>query len=369
MQNPLQFTGPWQKGFKFQALYLMLHLTLRVKVMRIMHLHFTNTFGSFSLFCLLLVGCASRPSKFKNSSNSVETSAAADDAAGRKLSLPARDVERLSRGNSIRLKSLDDKKLNGQFRIAFDGSLVLPYEVALQNVDKMTLNELSTAIREKYRPFFTGAVQIGIEVSDRRVWLDIRGLVVKPGKQLVNYDAGLDEVLALGGGLQAESQAEEVYITRADGKAQSYGLANVFEVVSEFGGWQGGETIFFRPGEGRSQYRDASREARSIQILGEVRKPGLVLHKAGADFLYYFTRAEGPTAAADLEKIEVIRGGIPNSEAIQVKWSKTNSMPVLQAGDIVVVRAKEPSVYERALPFITTMTSVLGTVLLFIVVL
>jgi len=314
-------------------------------------------------------GCASRPSKFQNSSNPAKDLAPSDETSSRKLSLPPRDVGRLSRGNSIRLRSLDDKKLNGQFRIAFDGSLVLPYEVSIANVDKLTQSELSAVIRDKYRPFFTGAVQIGVEVSDRRVWLDIRGLVLKPGKQLVNYDAGLDEVLALGGGLQVDSQAEEVYITRADGKSQSYGLANVFEVMSEFGGWQGGETIFFRPGEGRSQYRDASREARSIQIVGEVRKPGLILHKPGADFLYYFTRAEGPTAAADLEKIEVIRGGIPNAEAIEVKWSLTNQMPALQPGDVVVVRAKEPTVYERALPFITTATGVLSTILLFIIVL
>ena len=146
-------------------------------------------------------------------------------------------------------------------------------------------------------------------------------------------------------------------------------MASVFENTRALGKWVGGESIFFRPLEGRSQFRDAERDARSIQMLGEVRKPGLVLFKPGMDFLYYLSQSEGPTAAADLEHIDIVRGAVPNAESIQVKWSETNQLPQLQAGDMVVDRSKEPTPLERSMPIITGLSSVLGTILLFIIVL
>lgn len=318
----------------------------------------------------ILVGaCASKPQQFSGSADGESSSKnLRKDNAPSKAPRVNRDA--VYPGYSIRLTSLDDRKLNGQFRIRFDGSLPLPYNIVLSKVDGMTLPELTEVIRERYRPFFTGAVQIEVALAERRVWLDVRGLVLKPGKQLVSPDAGLDELIALAGGLQPNSQASEVFVKRADGSESSFGLARVYEMSRGIGPWSGGETVFFRPAEGSSLFRDKDLESRSVQILGEVRKPGLILFRSDADFLYYLTRAEGPTAAADMERIDVVRGGIPNAQAIQVKWSEVNELPALQPGDIVIVRAREPSWWtEKALPVISSISTVLGTILLGIIVL
>jgi protein involved in polysaccharide export with SLBB domain len=313
-------------------------------------------------------GCASKPSRFKDKESSPVV-AKGDTSPSNKKRKTNVNPDQLAPGYAIGLTSLDDRKLNGQFRIRFDGGLSLPYNVQLAKVDRMTLTELREVIREKYRPFFTGAFQIEVSLAERRVWLDVRGLVLKPGKQLVAPDAGLDELIALAGGLQPNSQASEVFVKRADGSEDNYGLARVFEMSGGLGNWSGGETVFFRPAEGTGQFRDADLESRSIKVLGEVRKPGLVLFRSDADFLYYLSRAEGPTAVADLEKIEIVRGGIPNAEAISVQWSDINEIPALQPGDVVVVRAREPSWWsDKALPVITSISSLLGTILLAVVV-
>ncbi len=317
------------------------------------------------------MGACSTPSqRFSGKNHDGDAPAALNELSGVNKSESAQQgADQVLRGYSVRLSSTDDRKLNGLYRVRFDGRLDLPYDVNFSDASKLSLTELRNQVREKYKPFFTGPVNVDVQIADRRVYVEVRGLVSKTGQQLVAREAGLDEVLALAGGVQANSQVDEALVRRVDGSSVTMGLGSLFESGGELGPWQGGETVFFRPAEGRSQFRDSARESVSVQILGEVRKPGFVLFREGADFMYYFTRAEGPTAMSDLDRIEIIRGKIPGAEAIRVRIKDTNQLPQLQAGDVVIVRAVQPSFIERAAPVISAVSSIIGTILLFIVIL
>lgn len=278
-------------------------------------------------------------------------------------------VGRLAAGDLIGLSSLEDKKLNGAYRLDFDGGLSLPYEVHIPKAAGLTLNDLSAKIREAYKPFFAGGrVALQVTLKQHRVWLDVRGLVQKPGKVLVDSRAGIDEVLALAGGFVVGSHVDEVRITRGS-EARTVALADFFGNGASVPDWRGGEQLFFRPADGRNQFFDPAQSARSVQFLGEVRHPGLLVYRPGATFLDYLAQAEGPTALADLSHIEIVRGKAPAAKSIFVDFRDQNRIPMPAPGDVVILYADKPTGLERAMPIVTGLSALAGTVLLFIIAL
>ena len=276
---------------------------------------------------------------------------------------------RLSSGDLIGLASLEDKKLNGTFRIDFEGRLSLPYDVSIAKASDLTLPELSAKIRESYKPFFSGGrVSLEITLKQHRVWLDVRGLVQKPGKFLVDAQAGLDEVIAQAGGFLVGANVDEVRITQGS-ETRTVGLADFFGSGARGPEWRGGERLFFRPADGRNQFFDAGQAERSVQVLGEVRRPGVYAYRSGADFLEYLTQAQGPTAVSDLGRIEIIRGRIPQTKSVIVDFRDKNNIPTPQAGDVVIVHADRATPLERSMPVITGFSTLAGTILLLIIAL
>jgi hypothetical protein len=207
-------------------------------------------------------------------------------------------------------------------------------------------------------------------LTQRKLWVDVRGLVKKPGKYLILSDAGIDEILAQVEGFLPNANVDAVRIDRGE-ETISVPLGSYFVSGQTLSlpRWVGGERLFFHSSLERSQFYDENQNSKSIEILGEVRKPGYVPYRQGADFLYYYSAAEGSTALANLGKIEIIRNSIPHSESITVDFAEKNSIPPLSPGDMVVVHADRPSALERSAPVLTAIASVLSAFLLSVLVL
>jgi protein involved in polysaccharide export with SLBB domain len=328
----------------------------------------TVVMGFLIAFIGGVTGCASTgPHEFKTPPQTSK-----EGSVGSTASFSPTDPNigsKLAPGYLLRLSSLEDKKLNGEFRIDFDGWLRLPYDVSFK-ASGLTLDEAIKKIQEGYRPFFKGAPSIQVELTQRKLWVDVRGLVKKPGKYLILSDAGIDEILAQVEGFLPNANVDAVRIDRGE-ETISVPLGSYFVSGQTLSlpRWVGGERLFFHSSLERSQFYDENQNSKSIEILGEVRKPGYVPYRQGADFLYYYSAAEGSTALANLGKIEIIRNSIPHSESITVDFAEKNSIPPLSPGDMVVVHADRPSALERSAPVLTAIASVLSAFLLSVLVL
>src|SRR5262249_37304168 len=86
-------------------------------------------------------------------------------------------------GFLVAMRSPDDKKLNGEFRVDFDGNLSLPYDQTV-NASGLTVSDLEKKLTDLYRPYFKTSSSIKLHVTERRYWVDVRGPVQKPGQYL-----------------------------------------------------------------------------------------------------------------------------------------------------------------------------------------
>lgn len=278
----------------------------------------------------------------------------------------SRPSNELAPGYLVRLRSVDDKDLNGEFRIDFDGSLSLPYGVRVDTTG-MTLTDLQSRLIGEYRQYFKTTPSLQVSVGEKRYWVDVRGLVQEAGKYLVSEKSSLDEIIAKAGALRTGEgpQAEFVKIEQlgvsATLKLSDYyrGLAD--EIIPE---WQGGEIIFFQS-EGIAGVPVSPVAEDTIQLLGQVTVPGEYRLKPGSDFLYYLVKAGGPTDRSDTENIEIIRIVDGERKAIQFELGDVKNMPQLEGGDVVFLHAYRE---ERTILNLTSVvTAITSIVLLFIV--
>jgi protein involved in polysaccharide export with SLBB domain len=253
------------------------------------------------------------------------------------------DENAVAPGFVFRLNNLEDKSLNGNFRVAFDGKLVLPYNVTIAT-HGLSIAELQKKVAAAYRPYFKSGSRVRLDLVERAYWIDIRGLATKPGRYLVKQDTTLDEVVAKGGGFPKESPAKFVRISSAQGANMTIDLDRYYRTgdPAKLPPWMGGELVFFQSEEGRDEI-GGTEPRNSVRMLGEVRRPGDVSFRSGADFLYYLNEAGGPTNSVNPEKIQIYRKG----KNIEFSMDKAVGFPPLERGDTVVLFPNRPSPFER----------------------
>jgi len=273
-------------------------------------------------------------------------------------------------GYQLQLASPEDKTLNGKYRIEFDGEIKLPYDVVL-NIGGLTLGAARERILEAYKPFFKSKPAIKVTLVERMAWVQVNGLVEKPGRVLVKENATLDEVIGAAGGLQRPSGndakaspiARFVRIEQTNSSPLSIKLADYYSGAARalIPRWLGGDLVFLQS-DGDSSMESAQFDSGDVQVLGEVKSAGEYRFRTGADFFYYLGKAGGPTAQSKLSKIEVIRGLDSRRQSMTFDLADTDAVPVLRAGDQVIVHAeKAPS------QFIATLLAIVSTIFLGIV--
>jgi protein involved in polysaccharide export with SLBB domain len=267
-------------------------------------------------------------------------------------------------GFLLNMRVPDDPKLNGDFRVDFDGNLQLPYDMTV-NTMGMTLSSLEKKLTELYRPYFKTSSMVKLHVKERRYWVDVRGLVVKPGRYLVDQNSSLDELIAAAGGLSKESMPRFVRIQ----KGQRMQVLDLDQYLSkgeerpQIVAWLGGEQVFFQ-----KDLSDIAQKSTStyyplpIYVLGEVRKPGEYSAKSGYDFLDFFTQANGFTESADLNRIEVIRRTEGRLQVYEFSWDNLGRAPAPHEGDVVLVHADKETRAERRITIFSSVLAALAGV-------
>ena len=162
---------------------------------------------------------------------------------GKEQNLKSPDPE-LAPGWLVALHSLTDSKLDGEYRIDFNGDLSLPYDIKV-NTNGMTLSQLHKKLMDQLLSFFKNPSDINLTVKERRYWVDVRGLVQKPARYLVDHEASLDEVIGLAGGLSKETPPQYVQIHKGH-KVLVLNLNQYYSQIFEHPqilGWIGGEEL------------------------------------------------------------------------------------------------------------------------------
>jgi protein involved in polysaccharide export with SLBB domain len=319
---------------------------------------------SFSL--LFALGCSSASHRDDSQSRDVYEQTKAN--MSRKEEIKPRAPNEVAPGYEIKLSTNDDPHLNGKFRIEFEGRLKLPYNVNIVT-DNLTLDRLKAKINEAYAKYFKTPPDIRVSVSEERYWIDVRGLVEKPGRFLVKKGSSLDEALLMAGGLQKNGNVAYVKIQLGKNsttiKLSDYYSGSPQDRIPP---WRGGEILFFQTDRPQTAVLGDT-EKTYIQFIGEVKAPGEYRYVENADFYYYLVKAGGPTERANLTEVRIVRNGIEGKKVLDFDLDNIKEMPPIEPGDILFIQADKASGFERKLPLIAGIVGIISSVLLAILVL
>lgn len=259
-----------------------------------------------------------------------------------------------------------DSKLQGRFRANAEGLLVLPYGVRLQ-VTGLTLSALREQVQKSYASFFQrGAANVTLKLELREYWVEVRGLVKKPGRYLVTRKESLDKVIDLAGGLIG-SIKQDFYTLTLKQAQTSYSVSlNQYYEESALGPsftWTGGDVIFVNTAT------DISEAGATVEILGGVANPGKTLYQEDYNIFHYLAKRGGTLPNLGYEEVFLIRKGDKGLERIKFNLTEVDEIPVIKAGDTLFLTADRRTVVDKLWERAGQISGFLATIAIFIIAL
>jgi protein involved in polysaccharide export with SLBB domain len=206
-----------------------------------------------------------------------------------------------------------DGKLQGSFRVGFDGLLKLPYGVTV-NVLGQTTEEVRKKVVDGYNKFFQkGAQNVILTLLRKEYYVEVRGLVKKSGQYLVKRKESIDKVIDAAGGLNG-TMKQDFYIASIKQQETNYSVSlNQYYENNALGTsftWTGGDIIFVNNSSSDSV------NAPTVEVLGGVVTPGKTLFKEDANIFYYLGQRGGVISNLGYEEAFLIRKGKNGMERI-----------------------------------------------------
>jgi polysaccharide export outer membrane protein len=335
-------------------------------------------------YALVVPGCSSAP---KVEDQTIED--ALVNYREQKKILEKSDV--VSPGFRLSINHSADREISGEYKVDYKGELSLPLRVKVK-AGGLRVAELEQLLEKAYEKFYKVKNTVNVQIVSREYLIEVRGLVQKPGIYTVKLDTSIEEVMALAGGLAAPAgsangsdsksaslKPEFVRIVTADfmqnagkeNKGESVRWIRLTDYFLRYDPrnevlWRGGEQLFFQMSADASAMAAGSQ---TIQVLGEVHRPGEYPLQQGLDLHWYVGQAGGPTSTADLNAIVLIRKSKESTESIN--FSSANRPLNLMAGDVILVPSTQfkPSMLERFGPFFVSLGSLFISVLVAFLVL
>lgn len=242
-------------------------------------------------------------------------------------------------GHLFTMSHSSDNKLSGKFRADFNGILQLPYNVNVDVTNK-TFAEVKETVLNSYRRFFQKGVEsVNFTLTSKDYWVEVRGLVKKPGRYLVRPSDTLDLVVDAAGGVQGDISVD--YFT-ASLKQSTYEyqvlLNRYFESSDsvERIRWLGGDSVFVAK---LDSLAGASREIPFVTMLGGVIKPGKVLFQKDASLYYYIEKSGGMVQGLGYNECYVFRNTKDGVKRINFSFNKPETIPVILPNDTVYMNS------------------------------
>jgi protein involved in polysaccharide export with SLBB domain len=300
----------------------------------------------------------------------VDPAAAPTEDSGISVAEPEERPNSLAPGFLIRLAHQEDRDLNGTFRIDFDGMINLPYNVSF-HAQGLTMDEFRQKVNEAYKPFYKSGIRLTADLVEKAYFVDLRGLIKKPGRYKVKGDASLDEVISLGDGFPTGSENQPRFLKISRGESsRMINLDDYYKSGSlkASTSWHGGEVLFFQK-EGMASEPASLETGNQVQVLGELKKPGEYGHRPGADVYFYMAEAGGPTRDTDFDKIQIYRGPLGKRVMMEFALDEPDKVPPIKSGDILVFRSDNPSKFQKSMGTAANIASVVTAIALLIIAL
>lgn len=275
------------------------------------------------------------------------------------------EIKLISPGDLIAISYGHDSKLNGQFRVAFDGTISLPYKVK-EVVIGQSLAQLSKLIRSKYVSLFNNVDEIIISIVERKRWLQVTGDVSPAGYRLVELNSDITQILAqktLNIGAETEERKKLKFL-KIKWKDQSLiiDLKKYFnnEIPWNKRQWHGGEILSFQ-----SNISPDDKEFPMVRVMGEVSDPGSFQIENGKDFFTYVLKAGGVKSTANIDNVYLIRGGQFQRKVFVASLDEIADFGLPQPNDTLLLFQDRPSQLERRLQMAASIASILSAITIF----
>ncbi|AZZ36208.1 hypothetical protein CIK05_05175 [Bdellovibrio sp. qaytius] len=264
-------------------------------------------------------------------------------------------------GFQIQMTSAVDEKLTGESRVDMNGDLKLPYGGSIHAAG-LTLQALTEKVSGEIRKFYKTDPQVVIKISDRKYYIEVRGLVQKPGVILVSEFEKVENIIKKSGELSLNKDVREARVVQINRGQNSYYI----DLEEYFQGrdmnlspkWYGGEKVFFI----QATTALGEENSASVQILGDLRNPGAMAYKEGMNLFQYINKAGGPTQTTDLDRVKIIRQTAKGPVTTEGTADEIANKIKLQAGDTVYMGSSNSSTLERRVQMGASFMSVLTAI-------
>ncbi len=243
-------------------------------------------------------------------------------------------------GHLFTMSHSSDNKLSGKFRADFNGVLQLPYNVNV-DVSNKTFAEVKETVLNAYKKFFQKGVEsVNFTLTSKDYWVEVRGLVKKPGRYLVRASDTLDLVVDGAGGVQGDISVDYFTASLKQSTYEYQVLLNRYFESSESVDkirWLGGDSVFVAKLDALS---GASREIPFVTMLGGVQKPGKILHQKDAGLYYYIEKSGGLVQGLGYNECYVFRNTREGVKRINFSFDKPETIPVIFPNDTIYMNSK-----------------------------
>ncbi len=326
------------------------------------------------MMVLSIIGCSSsKPITYKTYNNSVKNqkkAASASESLRKFKDIPkfSSSKHHMAPGFLFSLYHVSDDKLRGKYRASINGVLRLPYGIKL-NVKGKTYKELKSEVLKAYKKFFQKGVRnVSFALKSRSYYVEIRGLVKKPGRYLITKKDNLDNVIDMAGGLNGDLQTD-IFTVSLKQKRQAYSISlNEFyqnHVFTDLFTWTGEDTIFIKKQSEFSSNQNLS----VVTVMSGVKNPGKSLYRDGENIFYYLNKSGGTQEYIAYKEAYIIRESAKGLEKIQFNLTKMETIPVIEPNDIIMLNSEKTTEFDKGLSRTAQISGILSTIALLILAL
>ena len=328
-------------------------------------------FRQFLLFCLFgfAISCSSSKVEYKKQNSIKMESSENDDSKFLSVDEVPTFKERqyfIAPGFLLQLSHPSDDKLNGRFRVSYDGILRLPYGVRV-STDGLNLTNLREKVREGYTRFFQkGVNKVDLKIVYKQFYVEIRGFVEKPGRYLVTRNESIDRVIDQAGGIKGDLN-KDFYsaLIKQQGEAYSISLNKYYEDItfSKAITWTGADQIFIN-----LLNDDAADSALPmVTVLGGVNGPGKHLFKKNQDIYYYLNKSGGLVSTINLEEAYIMRTTKEGIQKIQFNLASAEQLPAIEKNDVIMVNSEQRTAWDRFLQRSSQIAGIFASIAILII--
>jgi protein involved in polysaccharide export with SLBB domain len=272
-------------------------------------------------------------------------------------------------GFSFKMSHPSDNKLSGTFRADFNGTLQLPYDVMV-NVNNKTFSELKDEVLTAYQKFFTKGVEsVNFILAKREYWVEVRGLVKKPGRFLIRSTDSLDLVVNAAGGVQGDIGVDYYTATLKQKDFEYQVLLNKYFESSDIATkirWLGGDSIFISKLDSMG---GMNQEIPFVTVIGGVIKPGKVLYQKNAGLFYFIEKSGGTIPGLGYNECYIFRNTREGVKRIQFSFNHPETIPMIFPNDTIFMNSQIKTPGDIFLEHMSQVAGIISTAALLIIAL